>query len=88
MSRRLIAVGLGVLVAGAVLFLLWPLGCWVAESIPGIEQRARGGCPKNLSHSGLEWPNIWTGLVAAPVLAMLAGVYSGVYAWRRFRVVP
>jgi hypothetical protein len=81
-SSGLAAVGLGLIALAAVLWLFFPLGCWEADSAPGTTISLRGGCPRSLSHIGLEWSNIWTGLVAAPLLSLLSGLGVGVYTWR------
>ena len=77
----------GLLVAALVLWVLFPLGCFVSDSGPG-GTRQPGECPNSLTHLGIEWPNINTGLVLAPLIALLIGWFVGRVAWKKLRTRP
>lgn len=82
MMRKFLAVAIGLVVGGVVLWFFFPQGCFDADSPPGLAL-PRGGCPQNDTHIGLLWPNIATGLVFAPLLALLVGGLAGRFAWGR-----
>lgn len=82
MKRKLLTVVIGFAAFAVGLWLLFPLGCSDFDAGPGVGPQ-RGGCPQNDTHIGLLWPNIGTGLVFAPLVALIVGVAVGRYAWRR-----
>jgi hypothetical protein len=85
--RRTVAFGVGVVVNAAALWLLFPLGCFVESDGGPSGPRRPGECPKSLTHLGIEWPNINTGLVLAPPIAIAIGRLVGRFVWKRLRKV-
>ncbi len=82
MKARFLAVGLGLLALGLILWLFFPLGCFESGG-PSVVGPRRGECPENLTHVGLLWPNVWSGIGGAGLLALIVGVAVDTYAWRR-----
>lgn len=80
--KKLVAMTVGLVVFGVVLWLTWPLGCFDSDSGPG-GVRQPGECPKSLTHLGFEWWNIQSGLVGAILLSVVAASIAGVYSLRR-----
>lgn len=83
MKRKVIAVLIGLAMSLVVLVLLFPLGCFDSDGLPGTVGRQRGGCPRNLTHIGFEWPNGIIGLFGAFLTAVVVGGLVGAFAWRR-----
>ena len=82
LKQKFLGVALGVLVAVPTLYLLWPMGCGPSDGGP-LEGTARDLCPRNPARIGITWADGTAGLVVACAAALLFGLATAVYSWRR-----